>query len=88
MLVSDVTLTTLRSQRPAHQLVDRQRDDAEHQVAERLGVAAHPHVPPSYFVLEPPVDPLHRRALAVARCLRPELTDATARQRVGNHIDS
>ena len=46
---------TLRSQRQARQLLDRQRDDAKHQVAEHLGVAAHPHVQPSNSSLSRPL---------------------------------
>ena len=33
-------------------------------------MAAHPQVPPSELVLEPPVDPLHRRARRCATCSR------------------
>ena len=57
---------TLCSECQAHELVNRQRHDAEHQVAEHLGMSAHAYVPPSELVFEPPVDALHCRALVVA----------------------
>jgi hypothetical protein len=33
-------------------LIDGQRHDAEHQVTEHLGVAAHTHMAPAEFILE------------------------------------
>ena len=45
------------SERQAHQLFHRQREDAEHQVAPHLARAANPQVPPAKLVLEPPFAP-------------------------------
>jgi hypothetical protein len=36
-------------------LIDGEREDAEHQVAEHLGVAAHPHVAPAEVTLRWPL---------------------------------
>ena len=72
----DCCWPTLRSQRRAYELFDRQRHDAEHQVAEHFAVSAHAHVPSSKLVFEPPVDSLHRRALVVAARPRRQLPDA------------
>ena len=69
------------SERQAHQLLDRQRQDAEHQVAPHLARAANSHVPPAKLVLEPSVHPLHGRALPGAPCLGRHLADAALGQR-------
>jgi hypothetical protein len=52
-----------------HQVIDGQREDAEHQVAEHLGVPAHPHISPAEIILEAAIDPLGGAALVVAHLL-------------------
>jgi hypothetical protein len=42
----------------SHQLIDGQREDSEHQIAEHLGVAAHPHRAPAEIILEAAIDAL------------------------------
>ena len=50
-------------------MIDGQCEDAEHQMAEYLGVAAHPHIAPAEIILEAAIDPLGGAALVVAHLL-------------------
>jgi hypothetical protein len=52
-----------------HQLINRQCKDAEHQVAEHLGVTAHPHIARTEIILDAAIDPLGGAALVVAQIL-------------------
>ena len=66
----------MRLEHQAHQLVDGQRQDAEHQVAVDLGMPAYPHIPSAELVFESSIDPLHRRALSEASPLWRNVSDA------------
>ena len=48
------------------ELVGRERQDTEHQMAHHLSMTAHTHVAPAEFILQAPVDTFDRGALVVA----------------------
>ena len=46
----------------AHQLINRERHNPEHQMTQHLGMAAHAHAATSEFILEATIDALDGRA--------------------------
>ena len=70
------------SKRQAHQLLHRQREDAEHQVAHHLVRAAYRDVASAKLLLDPSVDPLHGGAFAEAPHLSRHVADTALRQRL------
>ena len=57
------------SDHQAHQLLNAQRKNAEHEVAEHLGVTPNPHEAAAIVVLGRAIDPLGAAALAIADIL-------------------
>src|SRR5262249_27932174 len=67
----------------SHQLIDGQREDTEHQMAENLGVAAHPHIAPPAIILEAAIDSLGSPALIVAHVLGKRVAGLAPAPRLG-----
>jgi hypothetical protein len=63
-------------------LFDGHRQDAEHEMAEHLGVTAHPYRPAAIAVLERTVDPFGAAALVIADILGRLIAGASLGQRL------
>ena len=68
-----------------HQVIDGQREDAEHQVTEHLGVAAHPYIARTEIILEAAINALSGAALVVTHLLGKYVAGGAPGQRLGGN---